>query len=335
MPEVRIVAFGDTHLGFDLPAKARVERRRRGDDFAANFHRVLEHAAARADILVHLGDVFHRSRVPAAVVDDAFGALALLADRGIPVLIVPGNHDRSRLPASLWLGHPNIHVFEQARTVAIEARGVRLAFAGFPFAWGDLRTEFPRLLECAAIGEADATFLCMHHTVEGARVGPNGFTFRGGRDVIPRSHLPRQLTAVLSGHIHRHQVLEGDHPAVYYPGSTERTSFAEREETKGFLELDLVVSGTGPPSLTAAFIPLPARPMVDVTIPAELGDAGLRPFLTRAAAALPCDAVVRLAAPAGDERWSPDTISAELLRSVFPAGMNVQLAGGWYRRGRN
>lgn len=337
MPAVRIVAFGDTHLGFDMPAKARIERRRRGDDFAANFHRVLGHAAGRADVLVHLGDFFHRSRVPDQVVDDAFTGLAKLADAGLPVVIVPGNHDRSRLPASLWLGHPNIHVFERPRTVTLEARGARLAFAGFPFAWGNLRTAFPRLAEESAQGSAaaHATFLCMHHTVEGARVGPNGYTFRGGKDVIRRADLPGHFAAVLSGHIHRHQLLHGDHPTVYYPGSTERTSFAERDERKGFLELEVEVRADGPPSLAHTFVELPARPMVDLALPAAAGESELRPFLARAAAALPCDAVVRLVSPEDDTGRLLELVTAELLRAVFPPGMNVQLAGGWFRRGRD
>ena len=38
--------FADTHLGFDLPARPRIERRRRGPDFFANFERALAPALA-------------------------------------------------------------------------------------------------------------------------------------------------------------------------------------------------------------------------------------------------------------------------------------------------
>ncbi|MFN8616109.1 MAG: metallophosphoesterase [Dehalococcoidia bacterium] len=335
MRTVRMVVFGDTHLGFDLPGRARIERRRRGDDFAANFRRVLEYARETADVVVHLGDFFHRSRVPAFVVEDAFGQLANLAGAGIPVVIVPGNHDRSRLPASLWLGHPNIHVFTAPGTFTVAVRELRVGFAGFPFAWGDLRLGFAGLLgQCAAnAGPADVSFLCMHHTVAGARVGPNGYTFRGGRDVLPTGHLPKAYHAVLSGHIHRHQLLEGDHPTVYYPGSTERTSFAEREETKGFLDLSVSVGDHSEASLAHSFVPLPARPMVDVALPATLAGDQATTFLSNAAAGMPPDAVVRVSVPSEREDLVGG-LSAEILRSVFPATMNVQLAGGFQRRGR-
>ncbi len=335
MRTVRMTVFSDTHLGFDLPGKARIERRRRGDDFAANFRTVVDYARDNADVLVHLGDVFHRSRVPAAVVDDAFSRLAEVADRGIPVLIVPGNHDRSRLPSSLWLGHPNIHIFTSAKTVTVNAAGLRLGFAGFPFAWGDLRGAFGGILQtCAATAEpADVSFLCMHHTVAGASVGPNGYTFRRGGDVLAPPQLPKRFSAVLAGHIHRHQVMEGDHPTVYYPGSTERTSFAEREETKGFLDLTLSVDDCGRTLQRSKFVPLPARPMIDVCLPPELPADQAPAYLGKTARELPADAVVRVSvAPHREDVLSQ--VTAELLRSVFPATMNVQLAGGFVRRGR-
>ncbi len=330
MASARIVLFGDTHLGFDQPAHQRTQRRRRGDDFFANFRRVLDYTAAtRPDVLVHGGDLFHRSRVAPAVVEGAFAALAGIADLGVPVLLVPGNHDRSRLPPSLWLGHPDIHVFDRPRTVALEAQGLRLAFSGFPFAWGDLRESFPGLLQQAGFEavEAEARFLCMHHTVAGARVGSNGYTFRSGSDVIRSGQLPTRATAILSGHIHHAQVLDAGHPPVFYPGSVERTSFAERNEPKGFYDL-VVESAPGRAASVskATFIELPARPMFDLHLPGALEPSQVRTYLAEASRGYPPDAVVRLVAGA----VAPDVLerfgSGEL-RSIFPPTMNVQ--PGW------
>ncbi|MCJ7626326.1 MAG: hypothetical protein MUO76_22775 [Anaerolineaceae bacterium] len=83
---------------------------------------------------------------------------------------------------------------------------------------------------------ADIHILCMHQTVEGAQVGPSDFTFRYGADIIQGRDISDDFCVVLSGHIHRSQTLthdlRGDHLAapVVYPGSVERTSFAERYE---------------------------------------------------------------------------------------------------------
>ena len=41
---MRILLVADTHIGFDMPRKPKVERRRRGPDFLTNFRRALEPA---------------------------------------------------------------------------------------------------------------------------------------------------------------------------------------------------------------------------------------------------------------------------------------------------
>jgi DNA repair exonuclease SbcCD nuclease subunit len=41
MDLIRILLIADTHLGFDLPFRPRIKRRRRGLDFFANFERAL------------------------------------------------------------------------------------------------------------------------------------------------------------------------------------------------------------------------------------------------------------------------------------------------------
>ena len=83
---IRVLLLADTHLGFDEPAHARIERRRRGPDFLANFERALLPALrGEVDAVVHDGDRFYRSRVPASLVERAFRPLAQIAAAGTPV----------------------------------------------------------------------------------------------------------------------------------------------------------------------------------------------------------------------------------------------------------
>jgi exonuclease SbcD len=96
---VRVLFVSNTHIGFDLPDRPRVVRRRRGDDFVQNFDRAL--APARmgvVDVVVLGGDLLYRSRVPAWLAETALAPLKRLAESGVPVLLVPGNHERSRMP---------------------------------------------------------------------------------------------------------------------------------------------------------------------------------------------------------------------------------------------
>jgi DNA repair exonuclease SbcCD nuclease subunit len=74
--------------------------------------RVLETAAAEgADLLLLAGDIFDHNRLPLALLDKT---ARVLADGGIPVIILPGNHD-ALVPESVYrrggLGDPdNVHI---------------------------------------------------------------------------------------------------------------------------------------------------------------------------------------------------------------------------------
>lgn len=233
---LRILQLADTHLG--LPAR----------DFFANYERALQPALRGAvDLVVHGGDVFFRSRVKPGLVLRAFEPLKRIADAGVPVVVVPGNHERSAIPFPLLAAHPGIHIVDRPRTVALDVRGIAVAISAFPNERDSVEDAFAGLLERSGFRSRrdDVRLLCMHQTVEGAAVGPVGFTFRRAPDVIPARAIPSGFAAVLSGHIHRHQVLTADlrgrqlASPVFYPGSTTRTSSAERFEAKGFLTLDV------------------------------------------------------------------------------------------------
>ena len=67
---IRIRLIADTHLGFDLSFRPRIQRRRRGPEFFANFERALGPALNRqVDAVVHGGDVLYRSKVPARLME--------------------------------------------------------------------------------------------------------------------------------------------------------------------------------------------------------------------------------------------------------------------------
>ena len=336
MPKPRIVFFADTHLGYDYPLKPRVKRRRRGPDFFANFRRVLDYARqTRPDVVLHGGDVFFRARVPQLIVDMVYSDLFEFAGEGIPVLIVPGNHERSILPASLFLEHPNIYVFDQPKTFSFEVGGSRLAFSGFPCRRKDVRARFSTLLGDSGWSQnSDACqLLCLHQTVEGARVGPSGYTFRGGEDVIPHVDLPGEALAVLSGHIHREQVLVSRSiggkttPPVIYPGSIERTSFAERDERKGFYDISLGKGVHGNWQIEELdFHELPARPMVDITLGNSLGPSEVADFIKLAASKIDPNSIVRLRCEAEIDPAVKLIVTSSLLREILPETMNYKFS---------
>jgi DNA repair exonuclease SbcCD nuclease subunit len=195
-------------------------------------------------------------------------------------------------------------VFDRPRTVVLEAGGLRVAFAGFPYARA-VRARIPELLAAARCAEqqADLRVLCLHHCVEGATCSPHDYVFRTGEDVIRTADLvPGGFAMVLCGHVHRHQVLRPPGaPPIVYAGSVERTSFAEAEEVKGWVLLELDRDGA-----RFEFHPLPARPMVILQLSLEgLSAETARQRLAEVIATTPGDAVVQFRL----ERWPPPAAS--------------------------
>lgn len=238
---IRVLLLADTHLG-------------QYDDSYATFAEALRPALrGDVDLVVHGGDVFFRSRVKADAVVRTFAPLKRIADAGIPVVVVPGNHERSAIPFPLLAMHPNVHLVDRPRTITLSIRGLRIAVAGFPCLRNGIADSFASLLEETAWTsvDADIRLLTFHQSVEGATVGPVDFVFRRNADVIPGRAIPSGFAAVLAGHIHRHQVLRRDlsgrpmYTPVFYPGSIERVSHAERDETKGTVTLQLAPSDSG------------------------------------------------------------------------------------------
>jgi len=341
---LRVLFLADTHLGFDFTFRPRIERRRRGADFFANYERALAPAmAGEVDLVVHGGDLFHTSRVSAALVQMAFAPLRRVADRGVDVLIVPGNHERSAIPFPLLSLHPRIHIFRNARTFVLRRGDVRVAVGGFPYARRNVRTELGALLKRSGVGEvaADIKLLAMHHCVQGATVGPSDYTFVHGHDVIVPSCIPTGLAAVLSGHIHRHQVLTCDRKgrklpaAVLYPGSIERTSTAEKDERKGYMLLSLSPGPRGGSLRSWRFVGLPARPMVVLRLSLErLGGKALQLAIEQAIDGAPADAVMQLRVTGQPDGAQARVLQAARLRCMVPPSMNIRASFPEARRQR-
>ena len=341
-PQIRILFLADTHLGIDSPRKPRIVRRRRGPDFFDNYLRALREGIDRhADLIVHGGDLFYRSRIPQSLVTEAFRPLLEAAGAGIPVCLVPGNHERSNIPLSLFELHDRILILNRPRTYPLTINNIRVALSGFPFCRQDIRARFPGLVEQTGWRHHDAQLrlLCVHQAFDGAQVGVQDFTFRNSADVIRSADIPAGFDAILSGHIHRSQVLTQDlqgHclPApVLYAGAIERTSFAERLEQKGYMMLRWRRTKAGPTGehrlgLSYDFHQLPTRPMVDMAFTAhELQSRGAEALLSERLSRLDPNSIVRLTVTGELNAEGAHLLRLENLRALAPASMNIDYRG--------
>lgn len=326
-PKLKILFLADSHLGFDLAVHPQKVRRRRGEDFFGNFERILQYALDnQADLILHGGDLFYRTLVPNSIVDRVYENIGTIAEAGIPFVIVPGNHESSRLPQSLFLGHPNIYYFSQASVFNFEFHGLKLDLAGFPCLRKNVREQFPsvvRTLDMQLRKDADYKLLCMHQAIEGAVVGPSNYRFGNSADVIALAQLPNQYHLILSGHIHRHQVLwtKNEGTPILYPGSIERTSFAEKEEEKGFCWIEL----GGEEKLSHQFFNLPSRPMVDLVLEkAFYSQESIQAEIKAATDVLDENSILRIKVTFAENR---KFLKAQFLDNLLPKTMNYSIAG--------
>jgi len=331
---IRILLIADTHLGFDLPFRPRIKRRRRGPDFFANFKQALAPALeGKVHAVVHGGDILYRSKVPPRLVEMAFEPLKQVAGTGTPVYLVPGNHERAAIPHAHLAEHPDIHLFEYPRTFLLQTTGGSLALAGFPFVRVGIRKDFSNIL--AQTGwqqvKADGYVLCIHQSVDGASVGPRGYTFRYAHDVIRTADIPPGFSAVLAGHIHRFQVLTQDlrgrmlGAPVFYPGSIERTSFAEKNERKGYLILEFETENPTAGALKRwTFHELPARPMIQLELHAAgMSGAEIQAWIQSRLFEIPQDSVVKIRVHGKISEAAMTAFSAPALRALAPQTMNI------------
>jgi DNA repair exonuclease SbcCD nuclease subunit len=167
--------------------------------------------------------------------------------------------------------------------------------------------------------------------VDGATVGPADYMFRYAQDVVKITDIPSEFAAVLAGHIHRFQVLTTNTHGmplpspIFYPGSIERTSFAEKDEEKGYLILEFETSGPAADQLKGwEFHQLYARPMIQL----ELHAAAMRPkeleaWLKNSLEQLPPDSVVKLKIHGEVTADIMNVLRAPSLRSLAPGTMNI------------
>jgi DNA repair protein SbcD/Mre11 len=333
--QIRLIFLADTHLGFDYPIRPRIERRRRGQDFFDNFQRVLDFAVeTRADFVIHGGDFFYRAKIPAKIVDLAYEKLLKFADKNIPIYIVPGNHERSKLPTSLYFNHPNIYIFHYPKTFVVERKNAKIAITGFPCQRNNIRDQFKTILHKADKKEpADIKLLCMHQTVENSKI--ETYTFRSGKDIIPLKNIPGNFHAILSGHIHRKQILSKESGVqkipIIYPGSIERTSFMEKNEDKGFFEIVFTHKNEKWEIDYLKFHILPTRPMEDLLIEQNINIEVLKSYLFAKLSKYDKNAIIRLKCDPNLDQGIKAKITPKFLRETFSKSLNFQISADFFR----
>lgn len=231
---LRLLAIADTHLGLKTGRTVRAREKIYNSMFDAFEKTLLDAREKKVDYILHAGDLFNRSKPPKNVIARAFQLIENLVSDDIGFIIVPGNHDRGKLPDTLLpFYYEQLHIIRNFTTIKIEDVNV----IGFPFERNSTRDIIDKINKIASMRSKEQFIVLCHQVFKTAWFGPHQHYFLYSDDAISTHALPSNIRLVITGHIHRAQSLQ--RKRVVYPGSTERSSFVETIEPKGYLDIKL------------------------------------------------------------------------------------------------
>jgi exonuclease SbcD len=237
---------------------------------------VVDHALENeVDLVLFAGDAY-KSRDPNSTYRRELARrIKRLADAGIPVVLLVGNHDlpsvakrASSIEIFRTLEVPNVLVGSHERLHNVTTRrGATIQVATVPYPLrqqllaheeykdktiADLDQLVQQIVtdNLRALAEqvdpALPAVLVGHFSVSEAKFGSERSVMLGRDVAVLKSILADPVwDYVALGHIHRHQELnEGKPPPVVYSGSLERIDFGEENEPKGFVIADVRRGGT-------------------------------------------------------------------------------------------
>lgn len=237
---VQAILTADNHLD---PTAVNFGPRRfdRREDHLHCFTEVMEYAKKeRPDIVLIGGDVFDTIRPSNATRAKVMNLFRSLYEANIKIFVVSGHHDTPRSieegasPLAVYGNSGYIHFFEnpsEPECVTLEVDGNKISILGLSHNPLHQAGEDP-MSKLQVKPEGRFNILLTHSPIQGF----GGWI--GNEPVIRTSSIPEGFQLVVAGHFHNHQSKKFGGTEIVYPGSTERASFAEEEEDKGFVWLE-------------------------------------------------------------------------------------------------
>ncbi|HDS46340.1 MAG TPA: exonuclease SbcCD subunit D [Methanomicrobia archaeon] len=288
---VRILHVADTHIGYSAYRRIDDEtglNQREVDTYDA-FRQFVEYALIqKPDLILHAGDLFDSVRPTNRAIAVVLEQLLRLNAAGISFVVIAGNHETPRLKEtgsvfSLFEHIPHVHAVYKDRYETVELDGVTVH--AIPHC-DNIEREKQQLR--AHNDRAGINIALLHASVYGA--GKQTFLMDEFNEQLISIHDLLSFDYIALGHYHGYTRIRDD---VYYAGSTERFSFTEVREQKGFLEVTLYRNG----ERSVRFHELQTRAMVDLepVLCTDLTAQEIRDTITeRIRESAPEDKVVRL-----------------------------------------
>lgn len=294
---IKLLHLADVHIGMEnygrLDSTSGLNSRIL--DFLRRLSQAIDIGLEReVDICILAGDVYKNQRPNPTIQREFARRIKKLADAGVPVILLTGNHDiaaADRAASSIdifgALEVPGVTVANREQVHQVTCRnGQPLQVASMPYphrsrllaheayrnmtlndldmALGEILYNYISDLAAEVQEQPDIpAVLAAHFSVSEARQGSEQSVMIGRDVVVLRSLLADPVwDYVALGHIHKHQELNnGQHPPIVYPGSVERIDFGEEGERKGVVIAEIERGHT-----TWEFIPVQARPFLTIRL---------------------------------------------------------------------
>ncbi len=284
---MRLLHTSDWHVGKTIRGRSRL------DEFNAALEEVAKVAIdSQVDAVLIAGDLYEY-RSPAPDADQLiFETFVRLHHAGIPVIVIPGNHDSAHRMEALAKLLDAINVVVVPRVVPPDDGGLveirardgteRALLACVPFVperrFGDATSLFKATEEWyqgyaegmgrlfAAMTEGfreDAVNVLMAHVfTDGAIPGGGEHQVTIGIEyAVSPARLPATASYVALGHVHRPQAVRGAPSPTRYAGSLLQLDFGEKEQTKS---VAIVEATAGRPAKVHEVTLSAGRRLIDV-----------------------------------------------------------------------
>jgi DNA repair exonuclease SbcCD nuclease subunit len=255
---MKIIHLSDTHLGYGEYAKVDAVsgiNQRELDIYSAFKQAVDLILKKKPDLVIHAGDLFDSPRPNNRAIHIALSELQRLSAKGIPTVIISGNHSTPRIAASGSIFEaltilPNIYPVYKKQYEKIKIGDAAVHIVPHTSSDFELSAELEKVKPDP---KAKFNILGLHAGLTWDNIYKMG---EFSELIIPGKSFSRfkDFDYIALGHWHRFLPLKNI-PNAYYSGSIERFTFREEGYPKGVVFADLTKHA-------AEFIPLKVRGMI-------------------------------------------------------------------------
>jgi len=257
---MKILHVADTHLGYSAYRKATEDgiNQRELDTYKA-FEQFVTYAInTKPDLIIHAGDLFDSVRPNNRAITFAVKQINRLSKEGISFVVIAGNHEHPKLKEtghifSIFDHMENVYPVYSAKyeTLSFNIKNEKVIVHCIPQC--EIKEQFNEELKKLKLNkDANYNIFVAHGSVTGVK---DFFMNEFNELIIPAKILSHNFDYIALGHFHRYTKLADN---AFYPGSTERFTFTDAKDKKGFIEFALING-----KLTHKFIELENRPMID------------------------------------------------------------------------